>query len=1131
MSKWLKNNSGKIEFKLFVISLVILILIGIVFLFVIPENKRNKINKKRISEAVLFEIPTTYDQPLVIKNFNNIFSLQPLEAKASEVIYEEENKVRYIEPYVNTDIVQEKKQTKIKEDIVLKSPGHPVSFRYKLDIRKYDWEKTGRGDYNFYLKGKKGEELYKVFTIPAPFLIDAKGIKSSTKDVETSLSKKGILTLIPNKDWLSGHPYPIVLDPTVEINVLNIQSHPQQGEDWMVQFTTLGTADLKIIPNDQDTIDDDVFTGLYCGKKKVEPQILEGDVIYYPNWNCNSIATVVHYTAKAGKHTLRFEFGDSSDPDNFSVAWAYNDSEPWWDLDWGWRTKITLDNTDQSTGLSNFPVMATSTSAESDFWSNIEDDYRDLRFIDDDGNELYFEIEEFDYSGDDMVAWVKLPYVHATTTDDIWMYYDNSSAATSTYASTTAVWTENYEGVYHLNESSTGAAAVDSSSYGYDRSSGSYPGVVDGQIAGGRDVISTYYYFIFNSNSVVYANPEGTIEIWMNRDFANNIAYSKSLVDFRYSSDERYYIGYDHSEDDWDFIVDKEDTWRKFEISANTWPQSTWAHAAMTWSDGANDDFMYVYANGSSVNSCTTCMGTYNSVADANAYLGSDYNPTGNEFFDGQIDEFRISDVPRSADWQAFQYCNTVGTCGDYTAAEEYTNTPPTVTSVTDSPDPIGVGAELSFSVDWDDADTIDMEKMVICKGSGITTSTATCKDGTWKASDVYTNRDPEVVTYTTQAGDKGSTHDYWAFVCDDKSACSSGTAGTFTVENQTPDAPTGLLVEGYEIGNATNITDTTPEFSAIYNDTNDEGDQANKMCVLVQARPDSFLTDGLLGWWKFEEGTGTSVADSSGNGETGTLSQSDHWTTDGYFDNAYDFDGADDWVDLGDLGSQTAGSILIHFKKDNKNAGAQYLMDGRGTGNFWFLQDYVSGACVDSGGNVCFEGRVEILSTDIVDNAWNQVVVTEDASESKIYLNGALKDTGNGEAPNFTSLRIGTRYTNSGYFNGIIDEVAVWDRILDTDEIAALYEMWEQDSNMCNTGSSITAIDEGDRSSDQAYAGTTLNLDGSKYYWRSWLWDDDGVRSATSTTGYFTVSNSDDTSEGGVRLRSGTLKGNIRLR
>ena len=54
-----------------------------------------------------------------------------------------------------------------------------------------------------------------------------------------------------------------------------------------------------------------------------------------------------------------------------------------------------------------------------------------------------------------------------------------------------------------------------------------------------------------------------------------------------------------------------------------------------------------------------------------------------------------------------------------------------------------------------------------------------------------------------------------------------------------------------------------------------------------------------LVGWWRFDEGTGTTAADSSGNGNDGTFNGDPQWVV-GYFGGALEFDGSDDYIDCG---------------------------------------------------------------------------------------------------------------------------------------------------------------------------------------------------------------------------------------
>lgn len=265
-------------------------------------------------------IPKTYSDPLLIKLADFVISIAPLGAQQAEAAVNK-NVVKYINAYPNTDVVQTRSYDKIKEDIILKQPGHPDIFQYQIDLTPYDFTKDADGNFIFYQKGHNGDVDYTRFTIPAPFLIDAAGNKSSTSDVQSDLTQTGILIITPSKEWLSRALYPVTLDPTVEITIVNVHSHPQQGQNWTIDFKTQGTADLTITPNDQDTINDDQFTSLSCDGNTVQPQILANNVIYYPNWSCAGTSEVVFYTKTAGNHTMQFNFGGQ-------VTYAYNSSQP-----------------------------------------------------------------------------------------------------------------------------------------------------------------------------------------------------------------------------------------------------------------------------------------------------------------------------------------------------------------------------------------------------------------------------------------------------------------------------------------------------------------------------------------------------------------------------------------------------------------------------------------------------------------------------------------------------------------------------------------------------------------------------------------------------------------------------------
>jgi len=192
------------------------------------------------------------------------------------------------------------------------------TFQFTLDLENLTAKKVN-GLWRFYGSAGSPQVGKELFFIPKPYMEDASGEKSENVRIDIGDNK---LIVTADQEWLLSpeRKYPIRIDPSLQLTVLTVHSHPQTGDDWIVEFETEGKADLKIIPNDQATIEDDEFKSLTCGNKKIAPQILEGDVIHVSNWECSETATVIHKTLKAGKHTLRFEFGGQA-------AYAYTLSE------------------------------------------------------------------------------------------------------------------------------------------------------------------------------------------------------------------------------------------------------------------------------------------------------------------------------------------------------------------------------------------------------------------------------------------------------------------------------------------------------------------------------------------------------------------------------------------------------------------------------------------------------------------------------------------------------------------------------------------------------------------------------------------------------------------------------------
>src|SRR3989338_9802744 len=266
-----------------------------------------------------FVLPKTYSETLKINLHKLTLGIQPVGAAASlQVVDALTRKVIYPDAYQATDIeLTEEPGRKIKEDIILKQPGHPTRFSYLIrGLDRFTVIQNVRGDLEFYksqIQNSKPEPLDKVLTIPAPLMIDSQGQPSSTDDVEMIL-EGDTLTITPSQEWLESHTYPIILDPTLEISVLNINSVPTVGGPWEVRFTTIGKGDLIIQGDPENTVYGEHVeaVSLKCGSQDLTNNILkqvqEDNRYVYEGWSCNETAVWTARVLKPGHHHQTFTF-------------------------------------------------------------------------------------------------------------------------------------------------------------------------------------------------------------------------------------------------------------------------------------------------------------------------------------------------------------------------------------------------------------------------------------------------------------------------------------------------------------------------------------------------------------------------------------------------------------------------------------------------------------------------------------------------------------------------------------------------------------------------------------------------------------------------------------------------------
>jgi len=220
--------------------------------------------------------------------------------------------------------------------------------------------------------------------------------------------------------------------------------------------------------------------------------------------------------------------------------------------------------------------------------------------------------------------------------------------------------------------------------------------------------------------------------------------------------------------------------------------------------------------------------------------------------------------------------------------------------------------------------------------------------------------------------------------------------------------------------------------------------------------------SSGLVAAYSFNEGAGTTVTDSSGNGVSGTL-QGASWTTAGKYGNALSFNGTNSFVDLGNPSAlQLTESMTVEAWV---KAAAEPSDDGQivakaNESGGWQLKTSPDTGGRTFGAKISGSSSAQKYSNTVPAlNTWYHVASVYNASTRSldVYVNGVL-DSGTlrGTVPTTQILQnvnvnIGRR-TGGYYFNGIIDEVRIYNRALSATEI--------QNDRNTPIGSSSTPVD-----------------------------------------------------------------------
>jgi hypothetical protein len=214
-----------------------------------------------------------------------------------------------------------------------------------------------------------------------------------------------------------------------------------------------------------------------------------------------------------------------------------------------------------------------------------------------------------------------------------------------------------------------------------------------------------------------------------------------------------------------------------------------------------------------------------------------------------------------------------------------------------------------------------------------------------------------------------------------------------------------------------------------------------------------TILADSPSGYWTFDETSGDTIEDSSGNARHGAISGHVTLGARGAFPGSRGaaFDGTTGTIELegGPWGGRDELTVEAWVNVKRKSSDAQAIVSSVAAGRFVQLQMCAKGdipVYTDAG-----TLRMPVLTQEPI-GVWRHVTLVVVSGDTRLYVDGAEVGTPEatrcfefGEVRSARRIRIGSGYRGGRFFHGRIDHVAIYDHVLTEERIHAHLEAARQ--------------------------------------------------------------------------------------
>jgi hypothetical protein len=303
----------------------------------------------------------------------------------------------------------------------------------------------------------------------------------------------------------------------------------------------------------------------------------------------------------------------------------------------------------------NFPVLVRLNSSNFNF-ADAKSGGDDIRFTKSDGSLLSYEIERWDAPSKAAEIWVKLDTVFGNdSTHFITIYWGNPNAASGSNSASVFDTSNGFQGVWHLNEA-TGITAKDATGNHFDgtKFGATLPSAAAGAvgIAQEFDGLSSFIQMPGTASGKLNFPEQGfySIAAWVYLDTLD--ATIEKIIekhDLQYKLQKSQFNKWEFSEFD--------ESLKEYSYTNSNASSMAWVYLTGVRSGG----LQYLYVNGACVVSTISILASsYSRDTGHDITVGraaaTDFSPL--YFFKGKIDEARIDDRARSADWIKLCFMN-----------------------------------------------------------------------------------------------------------------------------------------------------------------------------------------------------------------------------------------------------------------------------------------------------------------------------------------------------------------------------------------------------------------------------------------------------------------------------------------